>query len=148
MSMLRLSCDRTVLFAPDDRGTLVDTPFDAGTRTGRLGSLIERDTGPDVAALDSPIGAFLDQEIDDRASDLEDGEPVVVMAHGFLFDPYHIPTDNPADSDNAHSRLFHFKDMGENEEIREHSTGWPLWLGFDEADESGKTGLTVGFCWH
>jgi hypothetical protein len=148
MSILRLSCSRATLFAPDDRGMLVDTPYDPAVGTGRLDTLAERDIAPDIADATSPLGVHLDQAISQRASALPEDQPVVVLLHGFLFDPYHIPTADPKESDNAHARLYHFQDHGENDEIRYHTTGWPLWLGFDPADATGASGLALAFCWH
>jgi hypothetical protein len=71
---------------------------------------------------------------------------VTVLVHGFLFDPRMALTTNPADTDNPHGRAFHFVDGDERAEQREHTSGWPLHLGFGDGD-GGADGLAVGFGW-
>ncbi len=148
MSIIRLSCDRATLYAPLPDGRLIDTDFDPATNAGKLDTFVERDQGPDVVGQNSRLPAYLDPAVTRAASALGKDQPVIVFVHGFLFDPYYIPTADPKDSDNAHARLYHFQDRGENEEIRYHSSSWPLWLGLDEADATGTTGLAVALCWH
>ena len=73
--------------------------------------------------------------------------PVVVMVHGFLFNPKERVFADPPANANPHGRVYHFQQRAEDEEIREHTTGWPLGLGF-AADDSGAAGLAVAFGWH
>lgn len=154
MALLMVSCDRSTLYAPrvkpeaSQRGLLIDTPFDAQTLEGKMETLVERDDFPDFARDAGPLSKLLDARVDALARSLPSDQPVVVMVHGFLFDPHAVPTSNPADSDNAHARLYHFQDNDVDREIRHHTTGWPLWLGLDEGDKTGKSGLAVGLAWH
>ena len=70
------------------------------------------------------------------------------MAHRFLFDSKQAATPVPAASDNPHSRVYHFQGRSEAEEQKEHTTSWPLHLGFGPEDSTGRTGLAVAFGWH
>ena len=69
------------------------------------------------------------------------------MVNGFLFDPRVAVTRDPKETDNPHGRIFHFSAGDAGEEIRHHTTGWPLHLGFREADD-GEHGLAVAFGWY
>jgi pimeloyl-ACP methyl ester carboxylesterase len=90
---------------------------------------------------------YLETSLNLQGARLKAGVPVLCMVHGFLYDPRQIWQPDPADSDNPHCRLYHFKDLGEASEIREHTTGWPLQLEFAENDR-GVDGLCVAFGWH
>ncbi|MEM8590452.1 MAG: hypothetical protein AAGG65_20515 [Pseudomonadota bacterium] len=75
-------------------------------------------------------------------------DPVVIMVHGFLFDPRDSISNEPSDSDNPHSRLYHFNQVDPDSQIRHHTTSWPLGLGFTETDLDGRDGLILAFGWH
>jgi pimeloyl-ACP methyl ester carboxylesterase len=145
MSLMRLSVLHDVPYAPEPNGNLVRTMYNRRRRppVGRTAPL----TPPDIVSPRSDLQHYVARMLDTVAAGLAPDAPVTVMIHGFLNDPTQIvDEDDPAENDNPHGRLYHFKDTGENTEIREHSTGWPLWLGF-EADDAGRTGLAVAFAW-
>ncbi len=145
MSIIRLSCDRSTPYAPrPDDGLLVDTTYSPATRTGKFDDLVE----PNLAAADSPLAVHLDAALTAATPGLGPDDPVIVMVHGFLFDPHYLPTADPKESDNAHARLYHFQDRGETEEIRYHTSGWPLHLGLTKDNATGAGGLAVALCWH
>ena len=68
------------------------------------------------------------------------------MVHGFLFDPRDTVSDVPEESDNPHARLYHFN-ASPDDEVRHHTTGWPVHLGFDAEDTTGRSGLVFAFGW-
>jgi len=146
VSIIRLSCDRCVLHAPGLDGTLIDTPYSASNETGRIGSFTEKI--PTTDADLQTLRAHLNAKINAHAAKLRANQPVVVFVHGFLFDPYHIVTQDPKDTNNPHGRLYHFNNnLSPQDEIRDHTTSWPLGLGFENGDE-GKNGLCIAFGWH
>lgn len=147
MAIIRLSCDRSELFAPRRDGALVETAYDPVALEGRLGRYLERDVSPDVALANSTLQSYIDAAVRREAPNLGANQPVVVLVHGFLFTPHMRVSADPKESDNAHSRLYHFLDSGQDSEIRHHTTSWPRWLGFQEGD-GGAHGLCVAFCWH
>lgn len=139
MAIMRFSGVGTVLFAPQADGTFVSGPYDKSSGVGKIGSF---DTGDDAAKqLDIHVGATLD-----RVAGRLDG-PVTVMANGFLFDPRASAGVDPMHSDNPHAIIFHFRRGDETQEAYAHATGWPAWLGFQEADD-GADGLAVAFGWY
>ncbi len=144
MSIIRFSCLKETLFAPDGDGNLVPGAFDPNGRTGCLGKFEPPGFGPG----DSPLAGYLGRALEDAADELADDQPVVVMAHGFLFDPKQSANPVPADSDNPHSRVYHFQDRNEAEEQKEHTTSWLLHLGFEPDDRAGASRLAVAFGWH
>lgn len=148
MSIIRFSADRDELFIPDDTGKLIDTPYSPPDLTGKIGSF------PRAAGFDSndPTGTVLrvhlDAILERQAAQLDDDEPVVVMVHGFLFNPYETPVADRTESDNPHVRIYHFE-MPEDQSIEteKHNTAWPLQLGFADGDQ-GAAGLAIGFGWY
>lgn len=154
MSIIRLSCIRTRLFAPDAKGNLVSDAYDRVTRTGALGDLPRPaaslgDAGhvgeSDTASPN--LDHFLKVSVAGAGARLGRNAPVVCLVHGFLFDPQKIWRPDPADSDNPHCRVFHFLDLGESGEIRQHTAGWPRQLGLAEND-GGAGGIALAFGWH
>ena len=145
MSIIRLSALEDELYVTGPRGGLKREDYDpnARRRRGRLGRF--GCDAADQAAAAAMLGRHLDFRLEDDGP--ADDQPIVVMVHGFLFDPKQSPSDTPADTDNPHSRLYHFVDGDEADEIRRHTSSWPLHLGFDPAD-GGANGLTVAFGWH
>lgn len=144
MSIIRLSCIRDTLYAPAPNGEFAPELYRKRRRQGKMESL----TSPELASPSSGLGHYMASQINQAALNLPVNQPVVVMVHGFLFDPRHAVTPDPRDSDNAHSRVYHFTNGDELEEQRHHTTGWPRHLGFDAADETGRSGLAVAFGWH
>jgi len=146
MSIIRFSCDRDQLFVPQDNGLLVDQTY--ANRVGRLG-FFTREDGFDA---NSPSGAalrtHLDVVLNDQASKLTANQPVVVMVHGFLFNPYEAPISDRTESDNPHLRVYHFDLPADPAvETEKHNTAWPLGLGFADNDK-GARGLAIGFGWY
>jgi pimeloyl-ACP methyl ester carboxylesterase len=149
MSIIRVSCLKDRLYAPLADGTFVDEAYNARRRppAGRMEAM----AAPRLLEPGSLLGRYLDHMLAREAPGLAAGAPVVVMLHGFLFDPRHAVTVAPRDSDNPHSRLYHFgfdpDDAAEREEWRYHTSSWPVGLGIAEGD-GGASGLAVGFGWH
>lgn len=142
MSIIRFSCVKTELYAPDADGTFADGAYDKAALTGRIGAFDDASGPPaDRAALDAHIDAMLA-----KAAPALSG-PVTIMANGFQFDPRKPAGANPMKSDNPHAIIFHFRDGDETQEAYAHATGWPLWLGFEEGD-GGANGLAVAFGWY
>ncbi len=143
MSIIRLSALKDVLYATGRRGALTMAPFRNRPKPprGRIGQFGA--DGPEPGAA-GRLADHLDHYLGDGAP--ADGQPIAVMVHGFLFDPKQGLSDTPADSDNPHSRVYHFIDGDEADEIRHHTSSWPLHLGFQE-DDGGANGLAVAFGW-
>jgi pimeloyl-ACP methyl ester carboxylesterase len=149
MSIIRLSCLKSRLFAPHADGSFIDDAYNARRRppAGRMEAVEPANLLP----ADSLLGRYVDHMLEREAPSLAPGTPVVVMVHGFLFDPRQAVTVEPQDSDNPHSRLYHFgfdpSDTAERDEWRYHTSSWPVGLGI-AADDGGASGLAVGFGWH
>jgi hypothetical protein len=154
MSIIRLSCIRSRLYAPDAKGDLVSGAYDRLARAGELADLprpaASQGDGGQVAesATHAPnLDHYMRESVAAAGARLGRTAPVVCLVHGFLFDPRMTWRPDPADSDNPHCRLYHFQDLGQDSEIRHHTTGWPLQLGFAESD-GGAGGLALAFGWH
>jgi hypothetical protein len=143
MSLIRLSVLKETPFAPDPAGTIDLRGYTRRRRTGRLEPL----SPPVLAGPRSHFRHYLDGEVARAASSLAPAAPVVVMVHGFLFDPKAAVSAEPRETDNPHGRLYHYVDGIERDEQRHHTSGWPLWLEFDADDETGASGLAVAFGW-
>lgn len=150
MALFRVSTIGKDMYAPKGDGTLVDAPYHAQRNTGRLGRF-ERpagDTPPNEAQLtNATLDRFFDTAVGAAADALGPNAPVAVMVHGFLFTPKESPVAKREDSNNPHCRIFHFEDVAQDQEIRHHTTGWPLRLDF-EPDDDGASGLAVAFGWY
>lgn len=142
MSIVRLSAIKNTLYAPDADGMLDMRPYHHQRKTGVMETLPE----PAWSGPKSDLRRYLSHELAMKAKNLGN-QPVLLMAHGFLFDPRQATSPNPEDTDNPHSRLYHFKDGDQDAEIRHHTSSWPLWMGFDPADMTGTSGLAVAFGW-
>jgi hypothetical protein len=142
MSIVRVSCLKGAVYGVQPNGSFVHGAYDRDTGLGRT----EKLNRPDRPADDGDLSNLLTRLVTPAIKDLGD-QPVVVMIHGFLFDPRDSVSGTPAESDNPHSRLYHFHARPGNE-VREHTTGWPVHLGFDAADTTGKSGLAFAFGWH
>ena len=153
MSIVRLSLVKNRLFAPTPLGALEDVDYDPDARVehGFLeSSTYVEGTGRSRAAAirkETALDAYLESAVSRVAPKLPPDAPVTVMVNGFLFDPRVAVTRDPKDTDNPHGRIFHFSPGDAAEEIRHHTTGWPLRLGFREADD-GEHGLAVAFGWY
>lgn len=142
MSIIRLSVLKDTAYAPDANGDITLEPYNRRRRLGRMETLVE----PDVARRTSDLRHYLTRAIESRGANL--AGPVVVMVHGFLFDPKQVVALDPKDTDNPHGRLYHFSVGDEREEQRHHTSSWPVGLGFDQQDQDGATGLALAFGWH
>lgn len=168
MSIVRISAIGRAIHGVHGDGSFVHEPYARRRRLGRtLEYLPPRAAGDGLPPLppgagrqpareldrrgfprrDSDLDHLLRGLFEDATANLGDG-PVVVMAHGFLFDPRDSTSTNPADSDNAHSRLYHFHVADEAEEVRHHTSSWPVWLGFSEEDRDGSDGMMLAYAWH
>ena len=144
MSIVRLSVLKDVVYAPDAVGNLRMSDYDRGERVGRLGPLAE----PEIAPTNSGLHHYLSTGVESAASNLSATQPVAILVHGFLFDPKQSISPDPKETDNPHGRIYHFKTGDVREEQRHNTSSWPVGLGFDEADDTGETGLAVAFGWH
>ncbi len=168
MSIIRLSALKQAIHGVRSDGAFVHGPYQRSSRTGQTERYREPDSpagglptvhpgsGPlDWRELDrrgfprdtSDLYHLMDSLVRPAVQSLGDG-PVVIMVHGFLFDPRDSVSPDPADSDNPHARLYHFKESDLQDEIRDHTTSWPLGLGFQADDNDGGDGLAVAFGWH
>jgi hypothetical protein len=138
MSIIRLSAVRERLCAPDKLGNWDDS--------APLGSFAAASVQPD-----SPkpvLDAYLEAALARQARALPDDRPLVVMVHGFQFDPTAKITGRLHKEDNAHGRLFHFTvDQDEVVEHRERTTSWPDMAGV-AANDAGAAGVALAFAWH
>ena len=153
MSIIRLSLVKDRLFAPTPFGTLEDVIYDAsaGVEHGFLepNRYVEGSTRSRAAAVkkETALDTYFERRVLKVAAKLPPDAPVIVMVNGFLFDPRVAVTRDPKDTDNPHGRIFHFFPGHAADEIRHHTTGWPLRLGFQETDD-GEHGLAVAFGWY
>jgi len=147
MAILRFSTKHAVLGVPTGTGDYDSQPFNLVRRSGVIGEYAHpeksSDQAPPIAtgAIDRAITGLLSRS----APDLPEDQPITVMVHGFLFDVEAKADKIAAKSDNPHSRVFHFVNGNPKDERRDHTTGWPLHLGFQE--DTGATGLAVAFGW-
>ena len=158
MSILRLSVLKDTAFAPLPDGTIVMEDFAGGNKANLRGKLDQLpydiqsdilDADPDAFDRMAPrLQHYLERAVPARTSNLAPGAPVVVMVHGFLFDPRQAVAPKPRDTDTPHGRLYHFEVEDEREEQRHHTTSWPLHLGFTTGDMTGNEGFAVAFGWH
>jgi hypothetical protein len=150
MPIVRLSQVKDRLYAPDEDGDIVRASYDPASRAGLIGTYkrpIETPPpapgGPEVEAIGRHLGAAQGPAL--RSARPE--RPVVVMVHGFLFDPEKaIDPSAPKNNDNPHGRVFHLVDEPPEDAIREHTTSWPLGLGFD-AQAKASEGVAVCYGW-
>ena len=153
MPIIRLSLVKDRLFAPTPLGTLEDIDYDpsAGVEHGFLESSTyvagSRRSRTVAVQKQTPLDDYLRSAVSGVASKLPPSAPVTVMVNGFLFDPRVAVTRDPKHTDNPHGRIFHFSPGDAAEEIRHHTTGWPLHLGFKQSDD-GENGLAVAFGWY
>lgn len=144
MSIVRVSANTRYMFAPDAIGNLDYDMYDEARGKGFLQELVDNR----LAKPGDRLLRYLRAELATKASNLPPNAPVTVMVHGFAFSLMARvdPDADPAETENPHGRLFHFKNRDEEHEQEEHTTGWPLHLGFSPTD-SGESGLAVAFGW-
>jgi hypothetical protein len=88
------------------------------------------ETGLVAATGDEPCEEALRR----RLARVPGGAPIVVMVHGYKFDPARPEAD-------PHRSLYAFHPVPDSRRVR----SWPSGLGF--ADDGGESGLAVGFGW-
>lgn len=152
MSTIRVSALKRAIHGLGPGGAFVHDTYDKRRKTGRTEELIEpkvpRTNIPDLFFDKKPenLAHLITRLAEPAIADLGD-QPVVMTVHGFLFDPRDAPSTEPSDSDNPHSRIFHYLPQA-GDEVRHHTTGWLHHLGFEEADETGQSGLAFAYGWH
>lgn len=142
MSILRLSAKRDCPLAVTLDGRAFGTPYKKRSRLGVLEPLTE----PWLPRVGGELDHYLTHHLERAGECLRDDQPVVCMAHGFMYDPFHSVDVPPHESDNGHRRVFHFEDYREADRLRMKAVSWPRDLGF--ADDAGETGLLLAFAWH
>lgn len=154
MSIIRLSSLRDGLHAPDDEGTVNGAVFNSNAGKNRRGAgNMGRAARPDLWSSRSQLSTYIEKSLAIEAANLPASAPVVVLIHGWDFDP-RVPYRTPPhheDANNPHARLYHFHPYAEDEhelhvQMRYHSTSWPLGLGIEQ-DDGGASGLAIGFGW-
>ncbi len=148
MSIVRLSVLKDKPYAPKADGDIVLAAYDK-TKANARGAMTVL-APPDLAPPSDPLRHYLQKRLALATSGLAAGQPIVVMVHGFLFDPRHAVAGDPKETDNPHGRLYHFRrrDGEERDEQRHHTSSWPRGLGFSRSDSIGGDGLAVAFGWH
>src|SRR5947209_5083733 len=102
MPIIRLSVLGDEAFAPDREGNM------ATTRDGKHASSLGRFPMSPREEKGSRLHEYLQREASTNARKLMRG-PVVVMVHGFWYDPADpIRPDRPHRSDNPHDLNYHF----------------------------------------
>ena len=167
MSIVRISALKKAIYGIHANGQFEHGAYNPRTMLGRSETLEEPDLPsggfdvlqpgdrPDWRELDrrgfpresSNLYHNLSSLFDRTMPDLDAG-PVTVMVHGFLFDPRDTVSDNPKDTDNPHGRLYHFHVRPKAEEVRHHTSGWPVRLGYSADDSTGGDGMVLAYGWH
>jgi hypothetical protein len=130
MSLLRFSQVADGLYRTEPDGRL-DLSSGAGNRLQIVRPGVQ---GPPPVALTDYINAVL--------APVPAGRPVVIMVHGFDFNPLDDPEADPAASENPHARLFHF---GPDDRAA-RAISWPIRFGFNALDAPDE-GLALAFGW-
>ena len=150
MSIIRLSVMEDGINATDAVGDIVDRPFNRRSgKNGRGAGFMDLYPSGAFAQARDDLIRYLEASLEVEAAQLPDDQPVVVMVHGWNFDPgtKHISKPWKAKANNPHSRLFHFfRDQPLETAMKAHSTSWPLGLGV-EPDDGGASGLAIAFGW-
>ena len=146
MSLIRLSILKDVPYAPRPDGTIEMDRYNRRLRPpiGSMDSL----KPPQLAPRNSDFFHYVKRAYSNAVADSGINGPLVVMVHGFLYDPKAAISKNPKDTDNPHGRVYHFTKKSEAHEQRHHTASWPLGLGFNDPDDRGNEGLAVAFGWH
>jgi hypothetical protein len=86
------------------------------------------------AGLQAAAGGDVAAGLERHLRSVSEGAPVVILVHGYKFHPG-LPEADP------HRSLFAFRPAPDDWRVR----SWPAGLGI--ADDSGETGLAIGFAW-
>ena len=149
MSIVRLSVLGDCVYAPNSDGTLAMGDYDKRRLTGRMGPLVDSDlpVERENAKTRDRLNHYLARTWSTAGARLAPGQPVVLMVHGFLFDPKQVVSPEPKDTDNPHGRVYHFVETANlAEEQKHHTTSWPMGLQFAE-DDGGESGVAIAFGW-
>ena len=87
MSIVRLSVLKDKPYAPKADGDIVLAAYDK-TKANARGAMTVL-APPDLAPPSDPLRHYLQKRLALATSGLAAGQPIVVMVHGFLFDPRH-----------------------------------------------------------
>ncbi len=79
--------------------------------------------------------------IRNAAPELPANAPIVILVHGYRYDPFAVPLADP------HQTLFSFDPVRGRSDRWQKTESWPLGLGFSPDDTTGKDGLCVAFGW-
>ena len=147
MSTIRVSVIRNDVHGVTDRDHFVMLDYRKRTRLGRTEEFREGEL-PKGKSL---LSHYLESKLEPAVAKLGE-QPVVVMVHGFLFDPKGAMDEDterpdPSWNNNPHGRRYHYEVRDEAEEIRKHTSSLPRHLGFREHDGDGSTGLAFAFGW-
>ena len=124
MSIIRLSLLEDGLYAPDPRGSILYTGRFSRARgpgrrgLGRIGKIARRE----LPKPGHPLRQYLEKGLDAEDANVPDdpaGMPLVVLVHGFQFDPskaYFSPPHHPK-AENPHCRLYHFQEYDQDTEM-------------------------------
>ncbi|MDE2812675.1 MAG: alpha/beta hydrolase [Gemmatimonadota bacterium] len=145
MSLIRLSVLKDIPFAPRVDGTIEMGSYNRRPRHP-IGSM-DPLKPPQLVARNSDFFHYVERTFSNAVVDSNLNGPLVVMVHGFLYDPKAAISKNPKDTDNPHGRVYHFTRKPEPHEQRHHTASWPLGLGFSNPDDGGNEGLAVAFGW-
>lgn len=75
------------------------------------------------------------------APELAPRMPVVILLHGYRYDPHAAPLANP------HDTLFAFEPLRPRTDRWQKTESWPRGLGFTPEDTTGREGLCIAFGW-
>ena len=67
--------------------------------------------------------------------------PIVILVHGYRYDPHSAPLVNP------HKTLFAFDPIRPRTDRWQKTESWPRGLGFTPEDKTGAEGLCIAFGW-
>jgi len=102
--------------------------------TGDTARLYDPETGADAPALTSTA-------IREAAPDLAPRTPIVILIHGYRYDPRAEQLANP------HETLFAFDPVRPRTDRWQKTESWPRGLGFTPEDTTGREGLCIAFGW-
>lgn len=145
MAMLRFSVVDREVTVPAPSGAFIASPYDFAIHTGSLGSLGMPSLPIDVR---SHVMAALGPSTVTTLGTAAAARPIVVMVHGFNFDPREGAPARVSKSNNPHDTLFSYSTVTQSVSTEDHATPWPLELGFSPTDVGGATGLAVCFGWY
>ncbi len=88
-----------------------------------------------------PTVALTSDIIRDIAPNVPAQMPIVILIHGYRYDPFAAPLADP------HQTIFSFDPLRPRNDRWQKTESWPLGLGFSPDDTMGYDGLCIGFGW-